>query len=311
MQEVSVNEIVQDALATVQSEIDVKKLVLKLELTSANVTLTGDEMRLQQVFWNVLKNAIKFTPKGGQISVTTKADPARGLVVVEVADTGAGISPDEMARVFEPFRQGDHAGVGGSHKFGGLGLGLAISRSLLHLHAGTIRASSGGIGLGCLFTIELPVTLASPAAPPRPHGPDARFVNPSGNQLRILVVEDHAPTRISMLRILTTRKCAVFGAESMAEARRLASEHTFDLLITDVGLPDGNGFDLLEELSRTRKMKGIAVSGYGADSDIERSRRAGYSVHLVKPVGIRTLEDALSVASDPAAPFFVHSNRLP
>lgn len=152
-----INNTLRDALVTVRGEIESKPIQLSLELDAADPQVLGDGTRLQQVFWNVLKNAAKFTPPGGRISVASRVSPGGRSVTVEVRDTGMGMTEAEIGRAFEAFSQGDHAGGRGSHRFGGLGLGLAISRAVVDLHGGRIRASSEGRGRGCTFTIELPL----------------------------------------------------------------------------------------------------------------------------------------------------------
>lgn len=304
-----VNEVMQEAIAHVQSEIAGKHLNLKIDLAPSNPCVVGDPMRLQQIFWNVLKNAVKFTNDDGHLTVRTTTDSAAGRLVVEIQDTGVGMTAGEIERIFEAFAQGDHAGRGGSHKFGGLGLGLAISRSLVELHSGTIRAASDGIGCGALFTIELPLaaplTLREPKAsalpPPSPKAKEEQA------QSRILLVEDHEPTREALRRLLIARKHVVSTAATIAEARKLGTSATFDLLITDIGLPDGNGHDLMEELSRLRGPKGIAMTGYGMEEDIEHSKRVGFIAHLTKPVRIQTLDAALHLALKPPSPASVAS----
>ena len=298
LQPLAVNDTMKEAIAHVQSDIEGKGLVLALAFDPENPIVNGDPMRLQQVFWNVLRNAVKFTPAGGRIFVRTAVDPAAGRVLVEVVDTGPGMTAVEMGRIFDAFQQGDHAARGSTHRFGGLGLGLAISRTLVELHAGTIRAASAGLGSGSCFTIELPLarragcepatTLTSPAAvgvsPTRPV------------RARILLVEDHTPTRIALQRLLLARRHEVSAAATLTEARRLGTAQPFDLLITDIGLPDGSGYELMEELGRLRGIRGIVMTGYGMDEDIEHSRRAGFSAHLTKPVRIQTLDAALGIA---------------
>jgi signal transduction histidine kinase len=145
---VDIHAALQDAVATVQAELKQKQLQLSLSLEAELHTVRGDATRLLQVFWNILKNAVKFTPEGGKISVTTRACAASGILEVEIADTGIGMSPEEIDRIFNAFSQGDHAINGDVHRFGGVGLGLAISRVLVELHQGQINASSAGRGHG-------------------------------------------------------------------------------------------------------------------------------------------------------------------
>lgn len=299
-----VNEIVKDAIANVQSEFEGKHLTLMIELDPANPTVNGDAMRLQQIVWNVLKNALKFTPGDGRVSIQTTSDDARGCVRIEIGDTGEGMTPAELARIFDAFEQGDHAGRSSSKKLGGLGLGLAIARSLAELHSGSIRATSDGIGRGSQFIIELPLHTAETgtgvgSSPVIGHA-DTATMAARCSGLRILLVEDHAPTRTALGHLLTKRKHVVSTAATVAEARELGNTETFDLLITDIGLPDGSGYDLMAELGLLKKLKGIAMTGYGMEEDIERSAQVGFSAHLTKPVKMQALENAISAATKAA-----------
>jgi CheY-like chemotaxis protein len=245
---------------------------------------------------------VKFTNPGGKITVETSS--GANTLVIKIADTGIGMTPDEVHRVFTAFSQGAHAEAGNSHRFGGLGLGLAISQKLVEFHAGKITAKSEGRDKGTAIIVELPLA----------HGPkeeesdhqDHSFQGSSNNTsaanhkfakksgIRILLVEDHEPTRMSLARLLTHRYYEVITAGSVAEARDLASSHEFQLLISDIGLPDGNGYDLMMELRKSRPVKGIALTGYGMEHDIARSQDAGFVAHLTKPVGIQSLESALN-----------------
>jgi signal transduction histidine kinase/CheY-like chemotaxis protein len=286
---VDVHSALHDAAGTVQADIEQKKIQLVLNLNAERPIISGDAVRLRQIFWNVLKNAVKFTPHGGKVVVETQS-LNNGHAVIKVADTGIGMSLDEMKRVFGAFAQG-------THQFGGLGLGLAISRALVELHMGSIRAESPGKGHGATFTIELP--LAKETSEPMPEaeivkGPVARV---SGKGLRILLVEDHEPTRKSLTHLLVRRNYKVVPAGSLSEARSLLGKEKFNLLISDIGLPDGNGCDLMQECRKERHLKGIALTGYGMEQDITRSQAAGFMAHLTKPVRIESLDDALVTAT--------------
>lgn len=292
---VDVHAVLTDALANVATEIDAKHLSLRLNLQATGHTVLGDAVRLQQVFWNVLKNAVKFTQEGGSITVTTRTLLEEDRIQISIVDTGIGMTPPELARIFDAFAQGDHAGDGGSHRFGGLGLGLAISQMLVKSHSGLIEACSEGPGEGSLFMISLPlvpdICLAIGKSPsvthPRHH---------SDAPLRVLLVEDHEPTRAALTHLLKRRKYEVLAAASLDEARTLARGHTFDLLISDIGLPDGTGYDLMDTLASQYQMRGIALTGYGMDRDVERSRQAGFVAHLTKPVQMQALESAIREA---------------
>jgi CheY-like chemotaxis protein len=221
---------------------------------------------------------------------------AGGQVEVSIADTGIGLTPDEMTNIFDAFSQGDHAKGGANHQFGGLGLGLTISQKLAELHSGKIQAESDGRDRGATFTVSLPLALEAGAKQasidPSSENPSPPAVKRGG--IRILLVEDHEATRISLARLLMRRNYEVVTAASLAEARRVADENEFHLLISDIGLPDGNGCDLMAELRKTRPLKGIALTGFGMEQDLARSRDAGFVTHLIKPVRIQSLETALN-----------------
>jgi signal transduction histidine kinase len=159
--------VLDDAIAVVEPELRRKHIKLTLNLEKSPCHLNADRTRLQQVFWNVLKNAAKFTPENGSITVKTAVDQQQKHWTISVSDTGMGIAHDEMKKIFEAFAQGEHADANGAHQFGGLGLGLSISRMLVKLHEGTIKAHSEGRGKGATFTIELPVAPPSTASAPR------------------------------------------------------------------------------------------------------------------------------------------------
>ena len=318
------HEILSDAIATVRGEIEHKQIALHLDLAASADTVTGDNVRLQQVFWNILKNAVKFTPPAGSITVTTRNPPGSGKIVLAIRDTGIGLTAEEIARVFDAFSQGDHAIGSGSHRFGGLGLGLTIARSLIEHHGGSISAASEGLNRGATFTIELPVTTEAVAAPepasaasgPAPAlAPNATLSASSSSSAsppspvpapavaphqKILLVEDHEPTRRALEALLQRRRFDVVASASVAEARALAENNKFDLLISDIGLPDGTGFELMAEMKDRHGMRGIALTGYGMEEDIDRSREAGFVVHLTKPVVVQSLEKALAAVPSPA-----------
>jgi PAS domain S-box-containing protein len=291
----SIHASLRDALVIVEADLRQRQIVLQRDLSGETLVVLGDAVRLQQVWWNVLKNAVKFTPPGGTISLTTRLiDGQRAAVAVR--DTGLGLTPEELARIFNTFAQGDHATGLGLHRFGGLGLGLAISKTLVELHGGTIFATSAGRDRGATFTIELPLVPATASSAkvtePGVIAPHVAFES-AHPRTTVLVVEDHEPTRIALTRLLLRRKFQVRSAGSVSEALAIAAGGGIDLLLSDVGLPDGNGFDLMRELRLLHGLRGIALTGYGKDEDIALSREAGFASHLTKPVDIRSLDKAL------------------
>ena len=196
------------------------------------------------------------------------------------------MAPEVLPKIFDAFEQGD-ARV--TRKFGGLGLGLAISKALVELHGGSIWVESPGVGEGCTVTIELP------AAPAQTSDlvVDRRNLPPPDQILRLLIVEDHADTALLLKRLLEASGFVVETAGTVAEALTAADSAHFDVLVSDLGLPDGTGCDLMRQMRERHPLKGIAMSGYGMEEDVRRSREAGFSEHLVKPVDISSLERAI------------------
>jgi PAS domain S-box-containing protein len=294
-----VRAVLQDAIAIVQAEAKIKQIGLTLDFGADQYMILGDAVRLQQIFWNVLKNAVKFTPAGGKITIKTHTLTESGNIAVKIIDTGIGLTIGEITHIFNAFSQGDHANTDGSHKFGGLGLGLAISRMLVELHSGVIHAASAGRDQGATFTIELPFVQVKKwnnnSAPlERPATNNSQTVLKKKSGRRILLVEDHEPTRTALARLLTRRDYKVMTATSVAEAHALARREKFDLVVSDIGLPDGNGYTLMSELRDDFGLKGIALTGYGMEQDVLRGQNAGFVAHLTKPVRMESLEKALS-----------------
>lgn len=280
-EEVNLHAILNRALETCQVEARQKRINLRIELGARKTRINGDPVRMQQVFWNVLRNAIKFTPERGNIVIAT-GDEAGG-VWVRISDSGIGFEPDSAERIFEAFEQGSrHV----TRRFGGLGLGLAISRSIMSAHGGRIEAHSAGINHGSTFTLHFPL-----AAPEANRGEGALPAAPAarGEALNILLVEDHKDTRACLQRVLEASAHKVASAGSGQAALDLASQSRFDLVISDLGLPDISGHKLMRELHDRFGLPGVALSGYGMENDVENSRAAGFRHHLTKPVSFDRL----------------------
>lgn len=291
------------ACAMVEADVEQKGLTLECDIQAESSLVLGDDVRLKQIFWNVLQNAVKFTPAGGRVTLRMTSPPDGGVLSVEIVDTGIGMSADELERVFDAFEQGDHAVQGQSHRFGGLGLGLAISRMLVELHSGSIRAASEGPEQGTTFTVELPLLTEKPGAngsherePARACALPLHGLRRSTGSLRILLVEDHTPTRLALTNLLLRRRCEMATAADAASARASARRGHFDVLISDIGLPDGDGCELMQEFRELYGLVGIALTGYGSDDDVGRSRAAGFLTHLTKPVSMQALDEALAAA---------------
>jgi PAS domain S-box-containing protein len=278
-----------------------KKLNVRLEVTQETETrILADSSRMTQVLWNLLQNACKFTPEGGSITIRVfNAAPSQGAapgVVVEIADTGIGIDPEVLPRIFDAFEQGERSRT---RRFGGLGLGLAISRALIELHGGTLSVESGGRDQGSLFRITLP-TAAVPSSPASAHaGPSESSAQRHHPPAKILLVEDHEDTARQLERLLNRSGHEVVTAASLADARKRAQEANFDLVLSDLGLPDGTGYDLMRELSERYSIPGIALSGYGMEDDVRASLEAGFLKHLTKPVSWAELRAAIEDAVRP------------
>ena len=285
---VDAHTLLRNALEICQSEIEQKKLELRSEFAATKVHLQADPARLQQIFWNLIKNAVKFTPDGGKLSIRT-TNNGDGQFCLEVEDSGCGIDPEVLPRIFHAFEQA------GRTQLGGLGLGLAISKALVEAHQGSIRAESQGRDRGAKFT-----ALFSTSAPNSiPESIDAPRSTAKRRSVRLLLVEDHEDTNQSLTRMLRRRGYEVHTANDMRSALDIATSKQFDVLVSDIGLPDGSGIDLLKALRAKGEVFGIALSGYGMEEDIRRSHDVGFSHHLVKPVDLNKLDSIIQAAPVP------------
>jgi signal transduction histidine kinase/CheY-like chemotaxis protein len=285
---VAAHPVLRDVAEMLAGEFREKAVTLRCDLAAADDVLAADATRLQQVAWNLLKNAAKFTPAGGTAAIRT-GNPRPGLLRVEVTDTGIGIDATTLPTLFAAFQQG---GPAITQEFGGLGLGLAICKALVEMHGGTLTAASEGRGKGACFTIDLPT---APAAARLPAGVSPRASAPAVPQsLRLLLVEDNDVTLRTLRRLLEGTGHRVAAAGTVAAALQAARDGAFDLLLSDIGLPDGSGLDLLKGLRDAgHRMPAIALTGFGMHADIERSKAAGFAAHLTKPVDLQELEAAI------------------
>src|SRR5207247_712082 len=262
---VDTHTLLQNALEICQPEIDRKHLTRSLNLGAQKVHMRADPARLQQIFWNLINNAVKFTPENGQIIITTSND-SRGQLRVEIADTGLGIEAETLPRIFDAFEQG------GRTQLGGLGLGLAISKTLVEAHKGTITAQSAGRNKGTTFTLVFPTCEKAEAQ----FAPAASPMAPERQPMRILLVEDHEDTNRSLTNLLRRRGYHVQSALNFRSAVDLSAKEPFDVLISDLALPDGNGIDLMRKLNANGPVFGIALTGFGMEDDIRKSKEAGF-----------------------------------
>jgi PAS domain S-box-containing protein len=275
-----IRTVIERVIETCKPDIEARKLHLGVQITNAPHRVNGDASRLQQVFWNVLKNAIKFTPDGGCVEIRLFRE--NDHVVTEVADTGIGIEPESIPRVFNAFEQEDRQIT---RRFGGLGLGLAITKRLVEMHEGTISADSQGKDRGTTLHITLPYHDLEPAA-----ARDANVAPREPTSRRILLVEDHGDTALMIQMLLQISGYEVTAAGDVKQALEAVTTTEFDVLISDLGLPDRSGLDLIRELRRGGStIRAIALSGFGREEDVRRSREAGFSAHLTKPVDIDAL----------------------
>jgi HAMP domain-containing protein/signal transduction histidine kinase len=286
---VDAHSLLQNALEICQAEIDRKHLTRTLNLGARKVHLRADPARLQQIFWNLINNAVKFTPSDGQISIST-SNTSKGELRVEIADTGLGIESEALPKIFDAFEQG------GRTQLGGLGLGLAISKALVEAHKGTITAQSAGRNKGSTFTLVFPTSeraaaQIAPAVSPK---------LPEHQAMRILLVEDHEDSNRSLTNLLRRRGYHVESALNFQSALDLGAKEEFDVLISDLALPDGSGIDLMQALQSTRPLLGIALTGFGMEDDVRKCRDAGFQHHLVKPIDLNKLD--LLIQESAAAP---------
>jgi signal transduction histidine kinase len=291
LEPVSVHNVLQRALEICRDDISQNQLRVDLHLNAREHFVHGDSARLQQIFWNLIKNSVKFTPAGGRITLAT-LNPQPGQIEIRTTDTGLGIEPEKVSKIFNAFEQGQSSIT---RKFGGLGLGLAISKAMVLAHGGTISAFSAGKDRGATFTIRL-ATIATPTKLEldlQPNGDGAQAPpTRAGHAPRLLVVDDHPDTCTGMKMILERRGYNITVAHTADQASEKARKENFDLLISDIGLPDRSGYELMQELSG-RGLRGIALSGFGMESDISRARDSGFSEHLTKPINFDRLEQVI------------------
>jgi CheY-like chemotaxis protein len=277
---IDVHTVVDSALQICQSDMSAKGQRFTQSLEAANPYVRGDAVRLQQILWNLIRNAVKFTPDGGQIML--RSYNRDDQLHISVSDTGMGIDAASIDKIFSPFEQ---AGRLITQKFGGLGLGLAISKRLAEMHGGSISAHSRGRDQGATFILSLPSVAVPLAGAVHQRQPE----DAARKKLNILLVEDHEDTRQSMTRLLA-RRHSVHGVENVAAALNAVREKKFDLVISDLGLPDGSGLELMRQLRDQFSLSGICLSGFGMEQDISRSLEAGFQHHLTKPIDLLKLE---------------------
>jgi CheY-like chemotaxis protein/two-component sensor histidine kinase len=297
LERVSLADVVRSAVETSAPAIESARHRLTLDLPSEPVYVEADSVRLAQVFGNLLNNAAKYTPEGGDIAVRARVEG--GQAVVSVRDTGTGIAPESLPQVFELFVQEERTY---SRAQGGLGIGLTLARSLVQLHGGSVEARSDGPGRGSEFTVRLPMIRKGPeVAEPTSHGAAVE----SGVALqRVLVVDDNRDAADSLAMLLQVLGSDVHTAHDGASALDAFVAYRPTLAFLDIGMPGMDGYELAR---RARQLPGgqetilIALSGWGQDADRRRSREAGIDHHLVKPVDISVLRSLLATLTTRAA----------
>jgi len=294
MRRVDLESIIDASINAVRPAAEAKGIDLRVALDRAAQMVSGDPNRLQQVFWNLLTNAVKFTPKNGNVSVTLQR--VNSHVEVGVADSGEGIDPAFLPHVFERFRQAD---ASTTRRHGGLGLGLSIVKQIVELHGGNIHATSAGGGHGSTFTVALPVMAASAYTPERrerrdepatavPAELDASEPHMNLEGVKVLVVDDEPDARSLIERLLRDCDAIVTTAGSASEAMERVVRDKPDVLLSDIGMPTEDGYTLIRRIRKLGGARGrtpaIALTAYARAEDRAKTLEAGYQQHLSKPV---------------------------
>ncbi len=284
---VDLQGIINSVIARFERQMTGKSLNFARSFCARRHFVNADPIRIEQVLWNILQNAIKFTPPGGTISISTRND-GDGWIETSIADDGVGMEAEILSRLFKPFEQASDEMV---RRHGGLGMGLAIAQAVMQLHGGYVLAFSQGLGKGSTFTVRL-ATSEAPSKAPRTETPDRPR---NGTPLRILLVEDHADTSRALARMLEQSGYRVGTAGDASTALQQFDNHTWDVLVSDLGLPDSSGYELMKQVREKYGLgiRGIAVSGYGMESDRQRSQQAGFDEHIVKPIDFEQLDQAI------------------
>ena len=286
---VSLPAIIDNAVETVRADAAAKGIEIRVNVGDQLCLVEGDRLRLQQIAWNLLNNAVKFTPAGGSIELTLRNENESAVFVVK--DTGQGIDPTFLPHVFEMFRQADGSN---RRRHGGLGIGLALVHQLVQLHGGTIGAASDGPNKGARFTVRLPL-LPETARTRTPASSGVIELNVFA-QTNFLIVDDSEDTIAMLQELLKVAGANVMCATNGADALRLAAENEFDVILSDISMPEMDGFEFLQRL---RKIDGrqnvpvVAITGFGRSDDIARARAAGFYSHLTKPLNLQVLTDVL------------------
>jgi len=289
---IDLNEIVSHSITDFHPQFTDKGIELDFKRDPNPVWVDADPARITQAVGNLLHNAAKFSNKGDSVWIVVKTDGEKEQAVVSVQDTGYGIDPAIVLHLFEPFVQADSSLA---HSFGGLGLGLPIVKGITELHGGCVSVVSDGVGKGARFTIRLPLSTGQPL----PELSDAGAGEKASSPLNILIIEDIPDLAEILSDLLTHLGHKVTTALNGAEGISMARHHHPDVLISDIGLPGMNGYEIAEAFRSDAQLKDIyliALSGYAQPEDFERSKKAGFRLHLAKPVSLESLKQALGEA---------------
>jgi CheY-like chemotaxis protein/two-component sensor histidine kinase len=296
LERLDLRDIVNHAVASARPLIDRRKHTLEVALPSEPIWVQADPTRLEQVVVNLLSNAAKYTDEGGKIWLTVKGQnnvpravqSEQDEVVLQIRDSGAGITPELLPHIFDLFTQADRTL---DRSQGGLGIGLSLVQRLVTLHHGTVEAVSGGVGQGSEFTVRLPML-----PPEKEVSVPPEITSQTATALRVLVVDDNSDAATMLIMMLQMFGHGAKAAYSAQTALKTAAEYAPDCIVLDIGLPDMNGYEVaqhLRQLPQTKDVWLIAMTGYGQDSDRQRSLEAGFDHHLVKPVDPQHLQNLL------------------
>jgi|GEM_PF-211354 len=285
---VDLTTVIQAALETVKLAAEAKSITIHTEKSSSVAMVNGDAGRLQQVVWNILSNAVKFTPKGGHISI--KLTQIENYTQIQIKDTGKGIKKEFIPYIFEHFRQEDSATT---RKFGGLGLGLAIVRQIVELHGGTVTADSPGEGQGAVFTVKIPITLVANHTInlPRVNEPSSNL-----NGINILIVDDEPDSCDLISFVLEQAGATVVAVSSASAALENIANSVPDLLISDIGMPEMDGYELMAIIRASENGKSIpaiALTAYAGETDRQQAINSGFQEHISKPINANTIVDTV------------------
>ncbi|GAA6616544.1 PAS domain-containing protein [Scytonema sp. NUACC26] len=282
--------VIQGALETIKLAAEAKSIQVEVNLDPEVGQVLGDATRLQQVVWNLLSNAVKFTPVGGWVEM--RLESVENQAQIAVCDNGKGITPEFLPHVFDYFRQEDGATT---RKFGGLGLGLAIVRQIVELHGGTIRAKSHGVGLGATFTVRLPLMPIQSSVNPNPDSPS---FSGNLNGIQVLIVDDDADSRDFIAFVVEQAGASASTTASATEAIATLMQSHFDVLLSDIGMPEMDGYMLMQQVrllspKQGGQVKAIALTAYAGDFNRQQALQAGFQQHLSKPVDPEVLVKAI------------------